>query len=614
MNKHVAWLLAAALLAVSPALAAAGPQAARLEGAVLDETGAAIVGARVTVEPRPTGVPREHATAANGRFRIEPLPPREYVLRVEAAGFRREVRRVDVRTEVPGDVTITLRLAPQVTSVIVSAGAGPEAARTASGTIATIGREQIDRLPVASGSRGLEAILVTLPGFAQNANGAIHPRGAHNQMTYVIDGLPISDQLTGAFANALDPALVDDVQMLTGNIPAEFGGKVSGVAVVTSRSGLALTGRSRGEATVSAAGFDTRQVQVGTGGHPGAVGYFASVSALDTDRFLDQVSRENLHNAGGYGRVFARVDLPLGGSGLLRANAMGGRSVFELANLRSQQAHGQDQRQRLADAAGWASYLRPSGAGRTFDITGGYRAAGARLLPSAGDTPVTARQRRSLGTVTVAARYGHVAGRHTWRLGTDYQRVGIRERFTFGITSPAFNDAAAPRFNPALRPFDLSRGGAPFAFDARGAGRMLSAFAEDRARWKNVTVALGLRVDDYRLLVHGWQLQPRVGIAWALPRGAVLRASFNRNYQTPPNENLLLSSSEAASALAPASVRDALGGAWVPIRPERQDVYEVGWQQGLGGGVRLDVSAYRKRSRDQQDNNNFSSTPASSSR
>jgi len=46
---------------------------------------------------------------------------------------------------------------------------------------------------------GLESVLVTFPGFAQNANGAIHPRGAHNQMTYVLDGMPITDQLTGAF-------------------------------------------------------------------------------------------------------------------------------------------------------------------------------------------------------------------------------------------------------------------------------------------------------------------------------------------------------------------------------------------------------------------------------
>ena len=64
-------------------------------------------------------------------------------------------------------------------------------------------RSEIERLTMA-GSRGLEGILASFPGFALNANGAIHPRGAHNQMTYVIDGMAISDQLTGSFGNALD--------------------------------------------------------------------------------------------------------------------------------------------------------------------------------------------------------------------------------------------------------------------------------------------------------------------------------------------------------------------------------------------------------------------------
>ena len=61
-------------------------------------------------------------------------------------------------------------------------------------------------------------------------------------------------------------------------------------------------------------------------------------------------------------------------------------------------------------------------------------------------------------------------------------------------------------------------------------------------------------------------------------RDVVLRASYNRNYQTPPNENLLLSNSEAAGRLAPESVRAALGGATRAIRPERQDVFEAGAQ------------------------------------
>lgn len=87
-------------------------------------------------------------------------------------------------------------------------------------------------MPVTVTSRGLEAVLVASPGFAQNANGAIHPRGAHNQMTFVVDGLPISDQLTGAFANALDVGVVQTAELMTGNVPAEFGSKVPGVAVL----------------------------------------------------------------------------------------------------------------------------------------------------------------------------------------------------------------------------------------------------------------------------------------------------------------------------------------------------------------------------------------------
>jgi hypothetical protein len=88
----------------------------------------------------------------------------------------------------------------------------------------------------------------------------------------------------------------------------------------------------------------------------------------------------------------------------------------------------------------------------------------------------------------------------------------------------------------------------------------------------------------------------------------VLRASYNRNYQTPPNENLLLSGSEEAGRLAPQSVREALGGAHRPILPERQNVYEAGYQRALGAAATLDVSAYRKTSQDQQDNNNFFDT------
>src|SRR6184192_3290444 len=112
---------------------------------------------------------------------------------------------------------------PADTVVTVSAIEGRRLVDSeATGTRAEINAGSLDKLPFATDSRGIEAALLSFPGFAADANGAIHPRGAHNQMTYVIDGVPIGDQLTGAFASALDPSIAEHIELFTGDIPAEF--------------------------------------------------------------------------------------------------------------------------------------------------------------------------------------------------------------------------------------------------------------------------------------------------------------------------------------------------------------------------------------------------------
>jgi hypothetical protein len=458
-------------------------------------------------------------------------------------------------------------------------------------------------------NRGLESVLVAFPGFAQNANGAIHPRGAHNQMTFVIDDFSISDQLTGAFANSLDVAVVQTAELMTGNIPAEFGSKVSGVAVLNSRSGLG-TGRAlTGTLSGAFGGFRTSQGSAQVGGERGRFGYFGSLTAMRTDRFLDQVSLENLHNAGRFVRVFGRVDSAIDERTRLRANVMAGSSRFELANLRSQQTAGQDQRQVLGDVSAWGSLMRTVGTSSTLDATAGYRTTTAVLQPSAGDTPVTAAQDRRLSTLSLSTRYAWTHAGHLFRAGGEVRRFPVEEAFTMGLTSSSFNAPGTPGYNEALLPYDLTRGGSLFAFRDSRAGTLLGAFAESTLSLAHVSVTAGLRHDEYRFLVDGRQLQPRVGVAYRPGgRDLVLRASYNRNYQTPPNENLLLSNSEHASRLAPASVREALGGTYRPIRPERQDVYEVGAQFLVRRLWTVDASAYRKHSRDQQDNNNFFDT------
>lgn len=592
---------------ISPSTAVAQTTTS-VRGVAVDEQAAAVPGVTVSLRQPASGLERNTVTDVAGRFEIGNLPVGAYDLVFSLPGFADERVRVRAPTSATVEVSPVLKLA-MLTDTVSVVPTAPAVDTTSAGTRHAVSVTRIDRLPVAATSRGLEGVLVAFPGFAQNANGAIHPRGAHNQMTFVVDGLPISDQLTGAFANSLDVAVVQTAEVMTGNIPAEFGGKVSGVAVLNTRSGLGTERPFAGAASIAYGGFETAQGSVQTGGERGRLGYFGSVTTMRTNRFLDQVSLDNLHNDGNSTRGFARFDLKVSDRTQLRSHVMGGASRFELANLRSQHAAGQDQHQALNDVSAWTSLSRTLDRTSVLEATAGYRTTTAALRPSAGDTPVTATQDRRLSTLTATARYTRATGGHMLRAGTDVQRFPVRERFSMGITSPGFNEPGSARYNAALVPYDLTRGGAPFVFDDARAGIQLSAFAQSTLATGNVTLNLGVRFDEYRFLVNGRQLQPRVGIAYKLPgRDLVLRASYNRNYQTPPNENLLLSNSQAASQLAPATVREALGGAYRPIRPERQDVFEVGAQTAVGGWATIDGSVYYKRSKDQQDNNNFFDT------
>ena len=479
----------------------------------------------------------------------------------------------------------------------------------ATGTRTQLNLAQIERMPVPAGSRALEAVLLSFPGFAADANGAIHPRGAHNQMTYVIDGMPIGDQLTGAFGNGIDAAIVQTIELFTGDIPAEFGGKISGVANITTRSGLNAGRPLFGTLEAAGAGFGYGGTLAQVGGQAGRLGWFASLSAAKSNRYLDQVSRDNLHNGGNGERGFARVDYQLGTADFLRLNVMGGRSSFQLANLRSQHAAGQDQRQLLRDTAVSLGYIHVMGAAATLESISSWRTSVAQLFPSPGDIPVTAAQARHLSNITLANRANLVRGRHDFRFGFDYQRFPVSENFSFGITRPEFNPPDAPGYIPTLAAFDLSRGGQPFEFSDRRSGNLYSGFAQDRIRAGPLLASLGLRYDRYAFLVNGGQFQPRLGLAWHIKAtGTVLRASYNRLFQTPVNENLLLSNSPRSAVLVAPDVRASLGGALIRIPPERDVLWEVGAQQSLGGRVGLNAMYYGKNVRNLHDNDNFFNT------
>ncbi len=241
------------LALVLPALALAQGTTS-IRGNVQDEQKGAVPGATVSVRHAASGLARETVSDAAGAFELANLPLGTHDVTITLAGFSTFQKRVEATTAVPVRVDAELTLGTFTDTVQVI----PEQAAvdtTSAGTRHAVSVTRIEHIPVAVSSRGIEAVLVAFPGFAQNANGAIHPRGAHNQMTFLIDGLAISDQLTGAFANSLDVSVVQTAELLTGNIPAEFGSKVSGVAVLNSRSGRGTGRPVSGAFSLAGGGF-----------------------------------------------------------------------------------------------------------------------------------------------------------------------------------------------------------------------------------------------------------------------------------------------------------------------------------------------------------------------
>jgi hypothetical protein len=87
-------------------------------------------------------------------------------------------------------------------------------------------------------------------------------------------------------------------------------------------------------------------------------------------------------------------------------------------------------------------------------------------------------------------------------------------------------------------------------------------------------------------------VSPRLGVAWSWPAAdLVVRASYDRAFQTPAIENLLLASSSLVDSLDENVVR-------LPVRPSRGNFYEGGFSKGILRKARLDVSYFRRNLRD----------------
>ena len=582
-----------------------------VQGRVLGPDGTPLAAVLVQLRNDISGFKADATTGRDGGFHFFNVPFNPYELHVEVQGFAPVHKSLDVRTSIPRDVEIKLDL-PAVTES-VSVMAEPTAAQLETDNTTShidIDKSFIQRAPAAVPMRAMEEIVTSTPGFALDENGRYHFQGAHSQSEFVIDGQTIADQTGVTFSNSIDPGIAQSMEVIYGNVPAEFGEKVGAVINMTTKSGLGSP--FKGTVIGSFATFDTYQGGFSMGGGTQEFGVFASVNAAGSDYFTDAPNPDNLHNDGDTQRAFVRLDAASPGFGnAFRLSALLGRTDRDVPNRYSQEDAGQADRVETYDQnynLGWQDILSAS---TVLDVTAYARLARFTLYPSAGDTPITADSNRSLDNFGITPSFTWTTGIHEIKAGGVFKAYPISELFRFGITDPTFNDPSSPDYNPNIAPYDLTRGGTHFEFADTSTDKYYAAYVQDQIRWNNFTANVGVRYENNNLPTTNVLFSPRIGLAYYLPStGSVLRATYSRILYTPEFENILLSSSAAAAAIVPPAVQDSrpLGGGVLRVQSERQNAYTVGLQQALGSKVRLDFDYWWRDSKNAGDQDQFLTT------
>jgi outer membrane receptor protein involved in Fe transport len=588
----VVWrVIAAVLVMAAPWPAAAQLQQTTVTAVVLDAQLAPLAGADVTLRD-PLGAELQRArTDAAGRVVFAGVAIGRYQLTTTTVAAPVILLPVRVSSSLP--IEITLRVPAAITDRVTVEGVHDDATSRGS-----LGAESIARVPSRVRSRALQEVLATLPGWSTEDNGLVHTRGVDDGFLYVIDGIPVYERLDALSGIAPDVSSIASLNVVTGYIPPEYGYKSGGVIDVRS----SIASEWAASADVVFGDDAARDASAALGGRlRDSLAARVGGSWMTSDRYLDPIHPDNLHNTGGQADTFGQVEWVPRETDRITAGWGAGAARFDVPNSAEQHRAGQHQRQRIGQAFANLNWQRTWSSDLVMQAAAYHRRTGAELEGSAFDTPLAAAADRSLNRtgLLVAATRQHNA--HLVKTGFEVQRLALDEYFRFAITDP--EEAQEAEFREEALVFTPAN---PFVFRGAATPTLFSAYVQDT--WQaapHLTLSGGVRFDRSQLLLTRSQLSPRAGAALRVSDTSVLRLSISRFFQPPQAENLLLSSSPEARVLSTIVVDGAEGGA--DIEPERQWGLEVGAEHQIGI-ARVDAAYWRRWIRNAADPNVFAGT------
>lgn len=592
---------------------------------VIDRDGLAVK-ASIELSNDASGFHRVLATDDAGALDVRNLTFGRYSLRVEREGFALSERVVEINSQFPQELSIKLGIAAANTSVQVTAEntlIDPDQAGSTNHLDQQAIADRVASLP----GRSLQDLVNSQPGWLYEGNAVLHPRGSEYQTQFVVDGIPLTDNRSPSFGPATEADDIDSLTIYTAGVPAEYGRKMGGIVELNtlqdSQPGL------HGELVLAGGSFDSADGFARAQYSSGHNTLGASVSGSMTAHYLNPVVPENYTNHGTVGDFAASFERDFTPKDHLMMSVRHALARYEIPNEQVQEngaylpnssnatgcppvppanepsdcifiPGGQIQNGDNFETMGSISYQHTFSSDAIGSLRGMSRDNSNDFYSNPESWPLIATQHNYFKEIYFNGSLAVHHGRQEWKAGVESDNIFLHENFNYVMPDCANpNDPQCP-INLGV----LDAGATTFAFTGARPDLEQAAYVEDAIGLGNWSADLGLRWDHYQLLLNQNAVSPRVAISHYFPSVDVrLHASYDRIFQTPSFENILLSSDPAAEALDTrvAAVEN-------PVQPSHGNYYELGATRAFFGKLRLDTNMFRRTMNNYADDNQILST------
>jgi hypothetical protein len=579
---------------------------ATLSGTVSVE-GRPVKGANVTAVG--SNVALHTQTNADGRFTFTAVPIGTYD--VDADGT---AGTASLRVDVPSAgavVTIGLSALKEIGRTSVTS----RPPRGGSGTDLTLNSDLLTRSP-ANGS--LPALLLQLPGAARGANGLVHLNGDHGDVNYIVDGVPIPQELNRNIGTEFDPNDLAFIEAIEGAYPAQYGERFAAVVNANTRNGAGPPGFT---AQLNAGSYTNLDADVAYHTSIGLGSLVVATRNAQSTRGLDPPNPSSPHNGFSNANQFLRYTQPVGND-FLNLTFSHAYQTYQIPNdVDGGEPATTDDNETQNDFFGTLQYRHPIGDHGSLTFGPTYKrsqirdfgdpnndfafgAAGnpgaptdcAQALSSTGPivngivtspvpNPSVAYVNGTCGFSLFGDRtaidvggvldYDNRSAHHDIRFGGVYDATTVTKTYVVTLQPGNF---LAPIFTPSMP-------GAAFNVvdNAPNVGHLAAFYFQDSWKMGNFQLDYGVRSDTFLVSstqfgVGYAQFSPRVKLTFNLNPRTSFYAFYGRYFTPFSLENVSPLAAYTLNLPLQASI------AQFDLKPERDSAYEIGGHVGVGKG------------------------------